>query len=137
VRISSESFSPVHKVHNIGVAEHIGRYSDAIESTSHLRWLHTSGTPGLPKAGELPKDMTSQARLAWQHIPEMLERANMTLADLVKVTQYLTNSKDVPAYIKVRSEILGDVRPVFMLLVVTELIRPEVLVEVEVFAADE
>ena len=38
---------------------------------------------------------------------------------------------------KGRSEILGDVRPAFMLLVVTELIRPEVLVEVEVVAAGE
>ena len=58
----------------------------------------------------------------------------MTPANLVKVTQNLTNLKDVLTYIKVRSEILGDVRPAFMLLVVTELIRPEVLVEVEVVA---
>ena len=49
----------------------------------------------------------------------------------------MTNPKDVPSDIKVRSEILGDVRPAFMLLVVTELIRPEVLVEVEVVAAGE
>jgi len=126
-----------HKVHNIGVARQIARYSDAIETTSHLRWLHTSGTPGLTETGELPKDITSQAWLAWQHLSEMLERANMTPANLVKVTQYLTNPKDVPTYIKVRSEILGDVRPAFMLLVVTELIRPEVLVEVEVVAAGE
>ena len=61
----------------------------------------------------------------------------MTPANLVKVTQNLTNLKDVLTYIKVRSEILGDVRPAFMLLVVTELIRPEVLVEVEVVAAGE
>jgi hypothetical protein len=36
-----------HKLHNIGVAQQIARYSDAIEITSHLRWLHPSGTPGL------------------------------------------------------------------------------------------
>ena len=45
----------------------------------------------------------------------MLERAGMTVADLVKVTQYLTRAEDVPAYVKVRSRFLGDARPVFML----------------------
>ena len=32
-------------------------------------------------------------------------------------------------------EILGDVRPAFMLQIVTQLIKPEVLVEVEIIAA--
>ena len=41
----------------------------------------------------------------------------------------------IPAYAKVRSEVLGDVRPAFMLSIVSGLIRPEVLVEVEVIAA--
>ena len=38
-------------------------------------------------------------------------------------------------YVKVRGEMLGDVRPAFMLQIVTQLIKPEVLVEVEVIAA--
>ena len=41
----------------------------------------------------------------------------------------------IPAYVKVRGEMLGDVRPAFMLQIVTQLIKPEVLVEVEVIAA--
>ena len=48
----------------------------------------------------------------------MLEKAGMTTADLVKVTTSLTDAKDIPAYAKVRGEILGDVRPAFMLQVV-------------------
>ena len=52
-----------HKVHNIGVAQQIARYSDAIKTNSHLRWLHPSGTPGLTETGELPKDITSQTWL--------------------------------------------------------------------------
>jgi 2-iminobutanoate/2-iminopropanoate deaminase len=35
----------------------------------------------------------------------------------------------------VRSQILGDVRPAFMLLVVPQLVWPEILLEVEVIAA--
>jgi hypothetical protein len=50
-----------HTVHDIGVASQIGSYSDAIETTPNLRWLMTSGTPGLTQRGELPKDVTGQA----------------------------------------------------------------------------
>jgi 2-iminobutanoate/2-iminopropanoate deaminase len=65
----------------------------------------------------------------------MLEKANMSTADLVKVTTSLTNAEDVPAFVKVRSEFLGDARPAFMLQIVSGLIKPEVLVEVEIIAA--
>jgi 2-iminobutanoate/2-iminopropanoate deaminase len=124
-----------HKIHNIGVASQIGAYSDAVETAPNLRWLLTSGTPGLPTNGELPSDIAGQAELAWKHILRMLEQAGMTIADIVKVTQYLTRAEDISAYAKVRSRILGDARPTFMLLVVPQLVRPEFLLEVEVIAA--
>ncbi|HEX4613416.1 MAG TPA: Rid family hydrolase [Urbifossiella sp.] len=124
-----------HTVHDIGVAKQIAAYSDAVEVGPHLRWLLTSGTPGLSAAGELPKDITGQAELAWEHVLRMLARAGMTVADTVKVTQYLTRAEDVPAYGKVRARFLGDVRPASMLLVIPQLVRPEFLVEVEVVAA--
>jgi 2-iminobutanoate/2-iminopropanoate deaminase len=65
----------------------------------------------------------------------MLERAGMTVADIVKVTQYLTRAEDIAAYGKVRTRFLGDVRPAAMLLVIPQLVRPEFLVEVEIVAA--
>jgi 2-iminobutanoate/2-iminopropanoate deaminase len=95
----------------------------------------TSGTPGLFADGKLPADITGQAELAWEHILKMLEQAGMTVADIVKVTQYLARAEDLPGYAKVRSRVLGDVRPAFMLLVVDRLVWPEILVEVEVIAA--
>ena len=124
-----------HIVYNIGIASQIGSYSDAIEAGPGLRWLVTSGTPGLSAAGDLPEDITGQAELAWEHVIRMLEQAGMTLADIVKVTQYLTQAEDIPAYGKVRTRFLGDVRPASMLLVIPQLVRPEFLVEVEIIAA--
>jgi hypothetical protein len=44
-----------HKIHNVGAAEKIGRYSDAIEAAPKLRWLHTSGTPGVLDNGTFPE----------------------------------------------------------------------------------
>jgi len=118
-----------------GVGRQIAAYSDAIEVGPNLRWLLTSGTPGLATDGDLPKDISGQAELAWKHVISMLERAGMTVADIVKVTQYLTRAEDIAAYGKVRTRFLGDVRPAAMLLVIPELVRPEFLVEVEIVAA--
>ena len=84
-----------HTRQDIGVARQIGNYSDAVEAAPNLRWLFTSGTPGLPVGDKLPPDITGQAELAWAHILQMLEAAQMTIADLVKVTQYLTRAEDI------------------------------------------
>ncbi len=124
-----------HSNQDIGIAKQIGTYSDAVEVKPNLRWLMTSGTPGLSESGQLPADITGQAELAWKHIIRMLEKADMTVADVVKVSQYLTRAEDIPAYVKVRSRFLGDARPAFVLLVVSQLIRPGILVEVEIVAA--
>ena len=124
-----------HQIHDISVANQIGRYSDAIETAPNLRWLFTSGTPGLLGEKKLPDTIEGQSELAWEHIGAILQQADMAMEDIVKVTQYLTRAEDIPGYVKARSKALGDVRPAFMLLVVPQLIWPEVLVEVEVIAA--
>ncbi|MEO6022179.1 MAG: RidA family protein [Burkholderiales bacterium] len=120
---------------NIGVASQVGKYSDAIEVAPNARWLYTSGTPGLALDGQLPADVTGQAEIAWSHIVTLLNRANMGVEDLVKVTHYLLRPEDIPAYVKVRTKFLGDARPASMLLIVPELVKPNFLLEIEAIAA--
>ena len=100
-----------HKLYDIGVAAQIGRYSDAVETAPNLRWLHTSGTPGLAENRDLPKDITGQSELAWQHVMKLLRDADMGAEDIVKVTQYLTRAEDIADYAKVRYQFLGDAPP--------------------------
>ena len=121
--------------HDIGVASQIGTYSDAIEVPSGQRWLNTAGTPGLAVDGTLPADIAGQSEIAWRHIITLLERADMTVHDLVKVTQYLLRAEDIRPYAAVRSRFLGSARPASMLLIVPALVRPEFLLEVEAVAA--
>ncbi len=123
------------KLQDIGIARQIGAYSDAVEVPPNARWLFTAGTPGLALDGSLPNDITGQAELAWTHVMTMLERASMTVKDLVKVTHYLLHASDIPAYVKVRARFLGDARPASMLLVVPQLVRPGFLLEIEAYAA--
>ncbi len=121
--------------HDIGVASQIGKYGDAMEVPANSRWLLTSGTPGLALDGTLPDDITAQSELAWGHIVALLDRAGMTVGDLVKVTQYLTSEADIAGYAQVRSRFLGDARPASMLMVIPALVRPGFLVEIEIVAA--
>ncbi len=79
-------------IHDVGVARQIAAYSDAIEVEPNLRWLLTSGTPGLSKNGDLSNDISGQAELAWEHVVRALEGAGMTVADVVKVA-FLDNNQ--------------------------------------------
>jgi enamine deaminase RidA (YjgF/YER057c/UK114 family) len=109
--------------------------SDAVETPRGARWLFTAGTPGLAIAGTLPDGIAAQADLAWQHIMSLLARADMGVDDIVKVTQYLVHESDIADYARIRSRYLQDARPASMLLVVPALVRPGILVEIEIVAA--
>ena len=83
----------------------------------------------------MPPDFAAQAELAWSHIVTMLKRADMSVDDLVKVTQYLLRRSDIAAYGEVRARHLGSARPASLLLIVPGLVRPEFLLEIEAYAA--
>lgn len=121
-----------HKTH---VSDYIGKYSDAVVVIAAERWLYTSGTPGLLPNGKMPEGIEAQIRQAWANVVQALEEGDMTLENIVKVTTTLTSAKDIPAYAKVRAEILGDLRPALMLQVVDQMIKPDILVEFEIVAA--
>ncbi|MGF6645810.1 Rid family hydrolase [Paraburkholderia sp. GAS82] len=124
-----------HTTVDVGISRHIFKYSDALIIEPNQRWFITSGTPGMDKNGNLPDGIEAQARLAWGNILEGLEKAGMGPQNIVKVVSTLINKDDIQTYGRVRAEILGDVRPAFMLSVVNQMVNPRMLVEVEVFAA--
>jgi len=62
-----------HKIHNIGVASQIGKYSDAIEAAPG-RTLFLSGTPGLAPDGNLPDTFEAQAEQAWKNVLALLQK---------------------------------------------------------------
>jgi len=125
----------MNKSINVGVAEKLGKYSDAIQTSSGARWLYTSGTPGLNEDGTLPADFESQARLAWKSIIAMLHAADMDVDNIVKINQSMLRREDLPAYRIIRDENLGLARPASMLSFISELVMPGMLIELEIVAA--
>jgi 2-iminobutanoate/2-iminopropanoate deaminase len=117
-----------------GVADHIGRYSDAVRIPAGYDLVVLSGTPGLDENGDVPRDFADEARYAWANVQKALEAAGAGLDDIVSVRQWLTSADLIPEYAAVRAEVITH-RPTFMLGVVTGLIWPSVRVEIEVLAA--
>jgi 2-iminobutanoate/2-iminopropanoate deaminase len=130
----TQEITMTYVIHDIGVAKQIGKYSDAIETSATGRLLVLSGTPGLTHEGHLPETFEEQAEQAWKNVFALLKHADMGPEHLVKVTQYLTRSEDIPLYPPIRTKWLGDHRPASMLLVIPALVRPEFLIEIEVLA---
>ena len=124
------------KAVNVGVAAIIGKYSDAVEISAGTRQLHISGTPGIDKNGTVPESFEEQADLAWQNLVEILEAAGMGVANLVKINQYMVRAEDIAAYPPIRLRHLGDHRPASMLSVVSLLVRPNILFEIDAVASE-
>jgi enamine deaminase RidA (YjgF/YER057c/UK114 family) len=124
------------KVHNPqSIAAPIGTYSHGVEIPANARWLYVAGQIGLAKNGMVPATIEGQTEVAWQNIAAILADAGMQLTDIVKVTQYLTRLDHFAGYAATRAKILGGHRPASTLLVISSLVKPEYLVEVEVVAA--
>ena len=83
--------------------------------------------------GDVTGDFEIQARKAWTQIEVLLNEAGMTLTDVVKVTGYVVDRNYVSAYRAVFLEVMGEVRPASTL-VICDLVRPAMLVEIEIVA---
>jgi enamine deaminase RidA (YjgF/YER057c/UK114 family) len=125
----------MNRLLNIGVAQKIGTYSDGVAVPADAKWVFVSGTPGMLPDDSYPDGITAQAEQAWKNVLAILAQAGMGVKDLVKVTHYLVRQEDIKDYVVVRARYLGDARPASMLLVVPGLVKPEILVEIEAYAA--
>ena len=117
------------------IAPPIGAYTQAILLPPNARVLQISGQVGIDPAGVVPEGVTAQAEAIFDNIEAILAAADMGPGDLIKLTAYLVEPADLPAYGAVRAARLGDLRPCSTLVFVKALVRPELVVEVEAIAA--
>ena len=83
-------------------------------------------------------DAGAQARQALENLKALLEAGGATLADVVKLTQYLTDMRHFPAVQEVRAAYwAGTPLPASTTVEVTRLAREELLVEIEAIAVVE
>ena len=93
-----------------------------------------SGTTGYDyqKMG-MPEHVADQATNALSTIEAALKSAGFAMTDVVRVTYYIADPAYSESIIPVLGRVFGDIRPAATLLV-TQLMKPEMKVEIEVTA---
>ena len=124
------------KVHVLDeLYHHSSNVAHGVEVPAGARLLFTNGQVGTKPDGSTPEAAADQAEVVFGRLTAVLQRANMTLGDIVRFTVYLTDRADVKTFVEVRDGLMGDHKPGATLLVVRGLARPELKIEIEAVAA--
>ena len=112
-----------------------GNYSHGILNKK-TGLLLISGQLGININGEIPKLFSKQAELCFSNIRAILQEANYSLFDVLKVTTFVTNRKFFRDYMKVRDNVFREVsiKPASTLLIVSGFTKPSFSIEIEVIA---
>jgi enamine deaminase RidA (YjgF/YER057c/UK114 family) len=108
-------------------------YVHALEVEGASRQLFVSGTMGLDVSGEPPEAIDEQLHLIWNNIRSILDAADMTTDNIVRVTSYLTRPEYAEKNQNARLKALGE-RRVPTTAIVVQTLSPSWLVEIEVIA---
>ncbi|MBB4273245.1 RidA family protein [Rhizobium mongolense] len=112
-----------------------GNYNHGLLVPPGASLLVTSGQLGIGLDDTVPGDVTAQTELCFEAIRAILEEADMSFANVIRISGFLTRREDFPAYMAVRDRFTADLKPTSTLIIVSGFTRPEFLVEVEVTAA--
>ena len=97
-------------------------------------WCFVSGVTGYDYATmTMPENVADQARNCFATIFKVLDEAGFTPDDIVRVQYTLTDAALMEDVTPALGQAMGDVRPAATI-VIAGLIKPEMLIEVEVTA---
>jgi enamine deaminase RidA (YjgF/YER057c/UK114 family) len=92
-----------------------------------------------PNGAVASGDVVAQAKQALENVRAVVEATGCTMRDVVRLQTFLTRPEDIPGFMKARSEVFpgffpDGVYPPNTLVVVSRLVKPELLVEIEAMA---
>ncbi|MFN7941091.1 MAG: RidA family protein [Thermoanaerobaculia bacterium] len=98
--------------------------------------IYVSGTVAVDERGEVvaPGDMYEQSRYALAKIARALGELGATLADTVRTRAFVTDLEQFDGFARAHCEAFSGIDPAATLVEVSRLVRPELVVEIEVDA---
>ena len=125
------------KVHTLNdrLCPHTNNAAHGVEIPPGARLLFTNGQVGARKDGTVPVDLGEQFEVIFERLGHVLAASDMSFADVVKLTIYVTDKAHLDAFHRVRAGHMKDHNPAATMLVVGPFPRPGVEAEVEVVAA--
>lgn len=112
-------------------------YTHIVEVTGPAKTIYISGQIAYDKDGKLvgaPGDMKAQAEQVFKNLEIALTAAGAKFTDVVKMNSYITDMSKVQAVRDVRALYFKDATPASTFVEVKGLVRPELLLEIEVVA---
>ena len=111
-------------------------YSQGIKVTQAQTILFLSGQVAYTAEGGVAfrGDFKSQARGAYEAIKALLEAQGATMANVVKITTYVTNMHYRVDLAPIREEYFGKKGPASTLVEISSLAHPDWMIEVEAIA---
>lgn len=134
-RSKTKRSSTTHQRHNPSSIAASLNYSHGIEAAPGARLLAIAGQVGRDANGHVPDNIEEQATLAWANVKAVLQEAGMEMDDLIHYFSFLVRREDNEGYDKVRVKALGTAKPASTKVFISGLARPELLCEVQAFAA--
>ncbi len=111
-------------------------YSQGVKVTGPGTTLYISGQVAQDRRGHIvgKGDFAAQARQVMKNLQGMVQAGGGTLADVVKLTFYLTDVRYRPDLVPIREEFFGPKLPASTLITTPALAHPDYLLEIEAVA---
>jgi reactive intermediate/imine deaminase len=111
-------------------------YTHIVEVTGPAKTIYISGQIAFDKDGKVvgAGDMKAQAEQVFKNLETALTAAGAKFSDVVKMNSYITDMSKVQAVRDVRAIYFKDAAPASTFVEVKGLVRPELLLEIEVVA---
>ncbi|HEV8672768.1 MAG TPA: RidA family protein [Methylomirabilota bacterium] len=114
-------------------------YSQGVKVTGTGTTLYISGQVAQDRKGNIvgKGDFAAQARQVLKNLKAMVEAGGGTLADVVKLTFYLTDVRYRQDLVPIREEFFGAKLPASTLITTPALAHPDYMLEIEAVAVVE
>jgi reactive intermediate/imine deaminase len=119
-----------------GLAKPVGPYVQVTVAPPGGKLVFCSGAVAFAPDGSIvgEGDIVAQTRQVMENLERALKAAGASFADVVKITNYVTDAAEYPKIAPVREEYLTEPYPASTLVEVKSLLYPELLIEIEAVA---